>query len=94
MKKLLFISAMALMCAGGLQAQNLKDTIYFDEDWKVVGSTSDAVSFFRLYDGSDKSEGRKPFKDFLTTASIRNTTARPATTIPPPTPQSSSSRNP
>ena len=71
MKKLLLISAMALMCANTLQAQVLKDTIYYNEDWDVVGSASDA-SFFRLYDASDKSEGRKPFKDFLTTGDLRN----------------------
>ncbi len=71
MKKLLFISAMALMGAGGLQAQNLSDTIYYDEDWKVVHKVSDAA-FFRLYDGSDKSEGRKMFKDFYITGEIQS----------------------
>lgn len=70
MKKILFITAMALACADASQAQNLRDTIYYNDDWQVVGSASDA-SFFRLYDGADKSDGLKPFKDFYITGELQ-----------------------
>ncbi len=54
---------MAILSVATCTAQNLRDTIYYDEDWKIVKSKAEA-SFYRLYNASDKSASRKPYKDY------------------------------
>jgi antitoxin component YwqK of YwqJK toxin-antitoxin module len=47
------------------------DTIYYDKDWKVVSNVAFA-SFFRVYDANDKSELRKPFRDYYITGELQS----------------------
>ncbi len=71
MRKLLLILILVLMGAGVSLAQDLKDKIYYNEDWYVVKKASDA-SYYRLYNASDKSEGPKPYRDYYITGELQN----------------------
>ncbi|MBP5503246.1 MAG: hypothetical protein J6Y24_10720 [Bacteroidales bacterium] len=63
MKKHILIAVIIAALANICTAQQLKDKVYFDEDWNVISDASKA-SYYRLYNANDKSTGLKPYKDF------------------------------
>ena len=63
MKRTFIIAVLSVLFVTIAAAQNLTDTLYYDEDWEMVDDAAEA-SFYRLYNAADKSEGRKPYQDF------------------------------
>ena len=63
MKKHILIAVIIAAFTNICTAQQLKDKVYFDEDWNVIADASKA-SYYRLYNANDKSTGLKPYKDF------------------------------
>ena len=63
MKKHILIAVIIAAFANICTAQELKDKVYFDEDWNVIADASKATHY-RLYNANDQSEGPKPYKDY------------------------------
>ncbi|MBO7599381.1 MAG: hypothetical protein J6T70_20295 [Bacteroidales bacterium] len=59
-------ATLANICAG----QSLNDTIYYNKNWKKVNDKSSA-SFYRLYNASDTTEGRKPYRDYYISGKLQ-----------------------
>ena len=70
MRKQIILVILTALFANFSAAQNLNDKIYFDEDWNVITDATKAA-FYRLYDANDKSEGRKPYKDFYISGKLQ-----------------------
>lgn len=54
-----------------LAQSNSLDTLYYDKDWRLVSNKTFA-SFYRLLDLSDKSNSRKPFRDYYITGELQS----------------------
>ena len=63
MKKHILIAVIIAAFANICTAQQLKDKVYFDEDWNIINDASKATHY-RLYNSNDQSEGPKPYKDY------------------------------
>ena len=63
MKTTFILAVMAILSVATCKAQSLNDTIYYDEDWNIINNAAEA-SFYRLYNAADKSDGRKPYRDY------------------------------
>ncbi|MBQ3655909.1 MAG: hypothetical protein II956_03550 [Bacteroidales bacterium] len=64
MKRTFIIAVLSVLFTSIATAQELKDKLYFDEDWNEIEDANEAA-YYRLYNADDKSEGRKPYKDFF-----------------------------
>lgn len=72
MKRLFIFVLISQLCVGFCSSQIVKlDTIYYDKNWKGVSSATFA-SYYRVYDADDKSELRKPFRDYFITGELQS----------------------
>ena len=70
MKRTFIIAVLSVLFTSIATAQELKDKMYFDKDWNVTTNAKDAA-FYRLYNASDKSAGRKPYKDYYISGKLQ-----------------------
>ena len=68
MKNTLVIIALCIYIASVGHAQNLCDTL-FNKD-TIDNWAEDYSSYYRVYDASDKSKGRKPYRDYYKTGEL------------------------
>lgn len=67
----IILTFLTLMCSVAIANAQKLDTLYYDKDWKVVKNVLFA-SYYRIYDASDKSQGRKPFRDYYITGELQS----------------------
>lgn len=70
MKRTFIIAVLSVLFTSIATAQNLKDKVYFDEDWNVITNASKAA-YYRLYDAKDHSDGLKPYKDYYISGKLQ-----------------------
>ena len=70
MKKTFIIAVLSVLFVTIAAAQNLNDTIYFDEKWNITTDAEEAA-FYRLYNAADKSNGRKPYQDYYINGTLQ-----------------------
>ncbi len=71
MKKYLFVLFFFLGTYYTYSQSAKLDTIYYDKDWKGVSNAAFA-SFYRVYDANDKSEVRKPMRDYYISGELQS----------------------
>lgn len=71
MSKRVWIAILLQMSVFDVFSQVAKlDTLYYDKDWKVISNPAFA-SYYRIYDASDKTLERKPFRDYYITGELQ-----------------------
>ena len=72
MKKSIVTAVLVQFVAILSYSQSVKlDTIYYDKNWKGVSNAAFAA-FYRVYDANDKSELRKPFRDYYISGELQS----------------------
>lgn len=69
MKNTLVLIVLCLIFTSIAQAQKLCDTL-FNKDTVDMFNWEEYSSYYRLYDASDKSKGRKPYRDYYKTGEL------------------------